>query len=44
MTLAVTSTHTPVRDRVTWISYVQYSFFTWFMYNFGATGALLRDE
>ena len=44
MTPAVTTNHTPVRDRVTWISYVQISFFAWFMYSFGATQALLRDE
>ena len=44
MSLAVATTHTPVRDRVTWISYVQISFFAWFMYSFGATQALLRDE
>ena len=44
MSLAVTTTHTPARDRVTWISYIQMSFFAWFMYSFGATQALLRDE
>ncbi|MFZ4498001.1 MAG: hypothetical protein ACOYN7_11155, partial [Candidatus Nanopelagicales bacterium] len=44
MSLAVTTTHTPVRDRVTWISYIQISFFACFMYSFGATQALLRDE
>lgn len=34
----------PVRDRSTWITYIQLSCFAWFMYGFGATQALLRDE
>lgn len=39
----VTSTR-PVRDRPTWIAYVQLSAYAWFLYAFGATQALLRDE
>ncbi len=31
------------RDR-RWIAYVQLSFYAWFLYAFGATQALLRDE
>lgn len=34
----------PVLDRITWISYVQLSLFAFFLYGFGATQALLRDE
>jgi fucose permease len=34
----------PVRDRPTWIAYAQLSFWAWFLYAFGATQALLRDE
>lgn len=34
----------PNRDRSTWITYIQLSCFAWFMYGFGATQALLRDE
>ena len=34
----------PVRDRSTWICYLQGGFFAWFIYAFGATQALLRDE
>lgn len=34
----------PVRDRPTWICYLQNGFFAWFIYAFGATQALLRDE
>ena len=34
----------PVRDRSTWICYLQAGFFAWFIYAFGATQALLRDE
>jgi predicted MFS family arabinose efflux permease len=34
----------PIRDRPTWIAYVQLSFYAWFLYAFGATQALLRDE
>ena len=33
-----------VRDRPTWIAYVQLAFWAWFLYAFGATQALLRDE
>ena len=44
MTVGALVAHTPIRDRVTWISYVQLMFFAWFMYSFGATQALLRDE
>jgi predicted MFS family arabinose efflux permease len=34
----------PVRDRPTWQAYVQLSFWAWFLYAFGATQALVRDE
>lgn len=34
----------PVRDRPTWLTYVQLAFWAWFLYAFGATQALLRDE
>lgn len=34
----------PHRDRPTWIAYVQLAFWAWFLYAFGATQALLRDE
>ena len=34
----------PVRDRPTWQAYVQLAFWAWFLYAFGATQALLRDE
>ena len=34
----------PVHDRPTWISYIQLSFYASFLYAFGATQALLRDE
>jgi predicted MFS family arabinose efflux permease len=34
----------PVLDRITWITYVQVSLFAFFLYGFGATQALLRDE
>ncbi len=34
----------PVLDRITWITYVQISLFAFFIYGFGATQALLRDE
>ncbi|CAB5037384.1 unannotated protein [freshwater metagenome] len=34
----------PNRDRPTWICYLQNGFFAWFIYAFGATQALLRDE
>ena len=34
----------PRRDRPTWIAYVQLAFWAWFLYAFGATQALLRDE
>lgn len=37
-------TAAPVRDRPTWIAYVQLSSYAWFLYAFGATQALLRDE
>ncbi|MSV74880.1 MAG: MFS transporter, partial [Actinobacteria bacterium] len=35
---------TPVRDQPTWIAYAQMSCYSWFVYSFGATLALLRDE
>ncbi len=34
----------PVRDRTTWQAYAQLAFWAWFLYAFGATQALLRDE
>lgn len=34
----------PVRDRPTWLVYLQLSCWAWFLYAFGATQALLRDE
>lgn len=34
----------PTRDRPTWIAYVQLAVWAWFLYAFGATQALLRDE
>ena len=34
----------PVLDRITWITYIQISLFAFFLYGFGATQALLRDE
>ena len=34
----------PTLDRITWISYIQISLFAFFLYGFGATQALLRDE
>ncbi len=34
----------PVRDGITWLSYGQLSLWAWFMYAFGATVALLRDD
>lgn len=34
----------PHRDRPTWIAYVQLAFWACFLYGFGATQALLRDE
>lgn len=37
-------TTAPDRDRPTWIAYVQLSAYAWFLYAFGATQALLRDE
>lgn len=40
----VEGTTRPVRDRPTWIAYVQLAFWAWFLYAFGATQALLRDE
>lgn len=35
---------TPLRDRPTWIAYAQMACYAWFIYSFGATLALLRDE
>ncbi len=34
----------PLRDKATWITYFQLSCFAWFMYGFGASQALLRDD
>lgn len=34
----------PVRDGITWLSYGQLAMWAWFMYAFGATVALVRDE
>ncbi|MFA7324411.1 MAG: MFS transporter, partial [Candidatus Nanopelagicales bacterium] len=39
-----TASARPRRDRPTWICYLQNGFFAWFIYAFGATQALLRDE
>ena len=41
---ASTPSSRPVHDRPTWIAYVQLAFWAWFLYAFGATQALLRDE
>ena len=38
------TTMRPVHDRVTWMEYLQLAFWAWFLYAFGATNALLRDE
>ncbi len=38
------TTTRPRHDRATWIEYVQLAFWAWFLYAFGATQALLRDE
>lgn len=43
-TEAVVRPGRPVHDRPTWIAYVQLAFYAWFLYAFGATQALLRDE
>jgi fucose permease len=34
----------PLHDRPTWIAYIQLGLWAWFLYAFGATNALLRDE
>lgn len=34
----------PVRDGLTWLTYGQLGLWAWFMYAFGATVALLRDD
>jgi predicted MFS family arabinose efflux permease len=44
VTAGVVRPQKPVRDRPTWISYIQISLFAFFLYGFGATQALLRDE
>ncbi|MCX6431257.1 MAG: MFS transporter [Actinobacteria bacterium] len=44
MPTRVGTANRPVRDRPTWIAYVQLAFWAWFLYAFGATAALLRDE
>ncbi|MFN8147693.1 MAG: MFS transporter [Candidatus Nanopelagicales bacterium] len=36
--------HTVLRDRSTWITYVQVGLFGYFLYSFGPSIALLRDE
>ena len=38
------TTTRPVRDRATWLEYIQLGFWAAFLYAFGATNALLRDE
>jgi predicted MFS family arabinose efflux permease len=38
------TTTRPVRNRVTWLEYIQLAFWAAFLYGFGATNALLRDE
>ena len=43
MTVAPAATH-PVRDHPTRVEYIQLSCWAWFLYAFGATQALLRDE
>jgi predicted MFS family arabinose efflux permease len=40
----VPTTTRPIHDRPTRIAYVQLAFWAWFLYAFGATQALLRDE
>lgn len=35
---------TPVRDKTTWVSYFQATCFAWFVFGFGATLPLLRDD
>lgn len=41
---SVTTTHKPVHDKPTLLSYASISSWSWFVYAFGATLALLRDE
>jgi predicted MFS family arabinose efflux permease len=38
------TTTRPLRDRATWLEYIQLAFWAGFLYAFGATNALLRDE
>ena len=44
MTASPSSGRRPNLDRITWITYLQLSLFAFFLYGFGATQALLRDE
>ena len=44
MTASPTPGRRPHLDRITWITYLQLSLFAFFLYGFGATQALLRDE
>ena len=44
MTASPASGRRPNLDRITWITYLQLSLFAFFLYGFGATQALLRDE
>ncbi len=44
MSTTAVTTAKPVLDRPTWIAYTQLAFYAGFMYAFGATQALLRDE
>jgi fucose permease len=41
---AAPARHAVLRDRSTWITYVQVGLFGYFLYSFGPTIALLRDE
>lgn len=42
--MSIVAPQRPIRDRPTWISFVQISLFAFFFYGFGASQALLRDE
>ena len=44
MTSSPATGRRPNLDRITWITYLQLSLFAFFLYGFGATQALLRDE
>ena len=38
------ASHVPLRDRVTWVSYAQMATYGWFLYAFGPSVPLLRDD